>query len=117
MINWGADPWFVKYHHHRLTDDLKEVWLKFYGEPTDYIDNEEEQHTYWIRCAFFLEGWITRGEIASSDLSDYERGRRDMQNEIIDYLGTYEALKCAQIAASIPVKKIKEIVNEQVLEI
>lgn len=55
--------------------------------------------------------------IASSDLSDYERGRRDMQNEIIDYLGTYEALKCAQIAASIPVKKIKEIVNEQVLEI
>ena len=33
----------------------------------------------------------------------YLQGRKDMQNEIIDKLGSYEANKCAQIAASIPV--------------
>lgn len=33
----------------------------------------------------------------------YTKGRAEMQNEIVAKLGTYEANKCAQIAASIPV--------------
>lgn len=33
----------------------------------------------------------------------YIQGRIDMQNEIIDKLGSYETNRCAQIAASIPV--------------
>ena len=37
------------------------------------------------------------------ELTAYFAGRRDMQNEIIDKLGSYEANKCAQIAASIPI--------------
>lgn len=35
----------------------------------------------------------------------YFKGREDMQNEIIGKLGSYEANKCAQIAASVPVDK------------
>ena len=37
------------------------------------------------------------------ELGAYFAGRKDMQQEIIDRLGDYEANKCAQIAASVPV--------------
>lgn len=33
----------------------------------------------------------------------YRKGRADMRDEIISKLGDYKAVKCAQIAASIPI--------------
>jgi hypothetical protein len=38
----------------------------------------------------------------------YIAGRKSMQDEIIDYLGNYDANKCAQIAASIDATKLPE---------
>lgn len=52
-----------------------------------------------IIAAKTLALWMKRME------EEYLRGRADMQNEIIDKLGDYEANKCAQIAAGIPVRK------------
>lgn len=37
-------------------------------------------------------------------LTDYERGRLDMQDEIIKKLFDYDAKECAQVAASVPIK-------------
>jgi hypothetical protein len=47
----------------------------------------------------------SRSRQEARPLTDYERGRSDMRDEIIAKLGGYDAIKCAQIAASIPVRR------------
>lgn len=56
MIDWKEDPWFVKYHYDKLTEEFKEWWRTYYG-PSTQFDNENERHEYWVRCAFALAGW------------------------------------------------------------
>lgn len=57
-VNWSADAWFAMHHAADLTDEFKTWWVAFYGCPEGYPDNEDEQHDYWIRCAFALGGWL-----------------------------------------------------------
>jgi hypothetical protein len=57
-MNWSADPWFVKYHEKALTDDFKKWWIEYYGFPDEYNSSDDEQHEYWVRCAFALHGWL-----------------------------------------------------------
>lgn len=56
-INWRADEWFTKYHHAALTEQFKGFWVCYYGDTTSYGNDEDEQHEYWVRCAFCLTGW------------------------------------------------------------
>ena len=56
-MNWEIDEWFTKHHAYKLDDAFKMWWITFYGEPSDYDDSEDEQHQYWVRCAFALSGW------------------------------------------------------------
>lgn len=64
-------------------------------------------HRLGLRVVALVE--LLQQSVATEDLAThaekmaYERGQRDMQNAIIDKLGSYEANKCAQIAASVPV--------------
>ena len=57
-VNWYADSWFAKFHAAGLNNEFKTWWVSFYGCPEDYQDNEDEQHEYWVRCAFALGGWL-----------------------------------------------------------
>lgn len=50
--------WYEKYHLKRETPEFNKWWIKFYNEPTDYDEREEEQNEYWIRKSFALEGWL-----------------------------------------------------------
>lgn len=61
-IDWQADPWFAKHHANQLTEEFKVFWLEYYGVPDDYAAIEDEQHEYWVRCAFALVGWRTSQE-------------------------------------------------------
>ena len=56
-INWEENAWFVKYHLPHCTDEFKQAWVGHYGKPSDYSDSDDPAE-YWIRCAFFLFGWI-----------------------------------------------------------
>ena len=56
-MDWNADEWFVKHHADHLDNEFKTWWISFYGEPSSYDDSEDEQHEYWVRCAFALTGW------------------------------------------------------------
>ena len=59
-MDWNADEWFVKHHADKLDDEFKAWWVDYYGEPSAYVDSgdsEEDQHEYWVRCAFALIGW------------------------------------------------------------
>ena len=58
-MNWEIDEWFAKHHAHNLDDEFKAFWIFFYGEPSD---DEDEQHEYWVRCAFTLTGWKARDQ-------------------------------------------------------
>jgi hypothetical protein len=57
-VNWSADTWFAIYHTACLTEEFKAWWLGCYGCPDYYDGAEDEQHEYWIRCAFALRGWL-----------------------------------------------------------
>jgi hypothetical protein len=56
-VLWTEDEWFARYCAASLTDEFKTWWLGYYGRPGDYEDNAGEQHEYWVRCAFALQGW------------------------------------------------------------
>ena len=57
MVDWNADTWFAKTFSRKLTEEFKTWWVSFYGTPADYLDNSDEQHEYWARCAFAFMGW------------------------------------------------------------
>jgi len=57
-VNWYADRWFTEDHAADLNKEFKTWWVAFYGCPEDYPDYEDEQHEYWVRCAFALGGWL-----------------------------------------------------------
>lgn len=57
LVNWRADAWFTRYHADKLSDEFKEFWISFYDTPSDYSEDIDEQHEYWIRCAFAHMGW------------------------------------------------------------
>jgi hypothetical protein len=40
-------------------------WLSYYGTPSDYADQPDEQAEYWQRCAFAWIGWQARASIAT----------------------------------------------------
>ena len=61
-MNWEIDKWFTKHHAHNLDDEFKAFWILFYGELLDYADSKDEQHEYWVRCAFTLTGWKARNQ-------------------------------------------------------
>lgn len=52
-------------------------------------------------------------ELAACKVDSYIQGRKDMQDEIIDKLGSYEANKCAQIAASIDAARKEQPLSEE----
>jgi hypothetical protein len=56
-IDWTADGWFTVHHAADLSKEFKHWWLIFYGPPADYSITQEEQHRYWVRCAFAWHGW------------------------------------------------------------
>ena len=62
-IDWEADAWFAGNYHHELSDEFKRWWISYYGKPTDYADNYDEQHEYWMRCAFALSGWVAKSKL------------------------------------------------------
>ncbi len=57
-IDWTEDVWFGKYHAQNLTQEFKEMWVDYYGTPSDYEDSLDEQREYWRRCGFCLVGWL-----------------------------------------------------------
>ena len=61
-MDWNADEWFVKHHADKLDDEFKAWWPSIYGYPTDHNASEDEQHEYWVRCAFALIGWKAKHE-------------------------------------------------------
>lgn len=54
------DVWFSRYKTHLLVQqkDFVTWWLGFYGPPSDYMADKEEQSEYWVRCGYALSGWI-----------------------------------------------------------
>ena len=54
-MNWRSDEWFAKHHERKLTNDFKAWWVGHYGTPEQ---NDDDQHEYWVRCAFALMGWL-----------------------------------------------------------
>ena len=76
-VNWLSDAWFAKHHAKHLTEDFKAWWLSYYLDPTEYEDNCLEQHEYWVRCAFALQGWLA----AKTPNPGPERGRADSNQQ------------------------------------
>ena len=70
-VNWHADDWFSKCYTAILTDDFKKWWISFYGIPSDYDDSYNEQHEYWVRCAFALKGWAS-ARIVNPPVSSFQ---------------------------------------------
>ena len=57
MINLKADLWFSKNFSDKITKEFITWWCSVYGRPEDYVEEEDEQHEYWVRCAFAWHGW------------------------------------------------------------
>lgn len=59
-INWSADSWFAHFHAEQVSEEFKDFWIGYYGDPSQYQDSEDELHEYWVRCAFAWIGWSAR---------------------------------------------------------
>jgi hypothetical protein len=56
-INWTADRWFADSFAFEITDEFKAWWVKYYGSPSAYTQESDEQDEYWVRCSFAWAGW------------------------------------------------------------
>lgn len=59
-MDWYTDEFFRAFLQRRkivLTPEFQEWWINYYGKPDDYLEDENEQHEYWVRCSFALAAW------------------------------------------------------------
>ena len=53
-----SKEWFEE-HYPEKDGDFEEWWIKDYGPPEQYSQEQDEQDEYWIRKGFALRGWRT----------------------------------------------------------
>jgi hypothetical protein len=66
MTDWwgGQDGWFDRYWADKVTEEFAAWWVGHYGPPLTYCMTAAEQHEYWSRMAFALQGWLAAKERA-----------------------------------------------------